>query len=149
MTLYLLDLNVLQEMRPGGDADVAAWLRTVRDDQLRVSSVTFFEKRRGWERERRKLIAAERDTAAIDAKLAAAAAIEAAYKGRHVPMDTEIHAELARLLGAKDKNVRDTSLAATARVYDMVVVTRNARDFAGRDVDVLNPFKPDPKVERV
>ena len=128
---------------------MAAWLRSVRDDELRVSSVTFFEKRRGWERERRKRISAGGDTADIDARLKAAAAIEAAYQGRHVPMDTEIHAELARLLGAKDKNVRDMALAATARVCGMVVVTRNIGDFVGRDVDVLNPFEPDPKVRRV
>jgi hypothetical protein len=149
VSLYLLDLNVLQAITPGGDGHVAAWLRTVRDDELRVSSVTFFEKRRGWERERRKRVAAGRDTADVDVKLAAAAAIEAAYKDRHVPLDTEIHAELARLLGAKDKNLRDTALAATARVYKMVVVTRNVGDFVGRDVDVLNPFEPNPEIKRV
>ena len=51
MTLYLLDENVIAEMRPGGDVTVAAWLKTVDDAQLRLSAITFFEKRRGWERQ--------------------------------------------------------------------------------------------------
>ena len=89
------------------------------------------------------------DTAYVDAKLAGAAALEAAYRGRDVPVDTEVHAELARLLGAKDKNLRDTVMAATARVYYMVVVTRNVGDFTGREVSVLDPFKPDPKIRKV
>ena len=36
-----------------------------------------------------------------------------------------VAAELARLLGAKDKNFLDVALAATARVYGLVVVTLN------------------------
>lgn len=33
MNLYLLDENVIAEMRPDGDATVAAWLKTVDDTQ--------------------------------------------------------------------------------------------------------------------
>lgn len=145
MTRYLLDENVLAEFRPGGDAKVAAWLKTVDDADLRISAVTFFEKRRGWERQLRK----GADPDAVAAKLAAIAAIETAYGDRTIAMGVAEHAELARLLGAKDKNQRDTALAATARVHGLVVVTRNVDDFVGRDVDVLNPFKAPPTIQRV
>lgn len=145
MNLYLLDENIIAEMRPGGDATVAAWLKTVDDAQLRLSAMTFFEKRRGWERQLRK----GADADAVAAKLAAVDALNAAYGDRVIAMGALEMAEWARLLGAKDKNQRDTALAATARVHGLVVVTRNVADFIGRDVRVLNPFKAPPTIVRV
>ncbi len=37
--------------------------------------------------------------------------------------------------------VVDALLAATAKVNDLTLVTRNVADVAGLDVDVLNPFR--------
>lgn len=143
MTLYLLDENVLREPHPHGDPQVRTWFATVDDADVRISAMTFFEKRRGWERRRKTEPAlAARMLAGIDL-------IEAAYAGRVVPIDGPVAAEWTRLLGAKDKNQRDRALAATARVYGFVLVTRNVADVGGCDVDVLNPFGADPKVVRV
>ncbi len=50
MTIYLLDENVLRELRPGGNADVQTWYTTVSTDALLISAMTFFEKRRGAQR---------------------------------------------------------------------------------------------------
>jgi predicted nucleic acid-binding protein len=105
--------------------------------------MTFFEKRRGWERRRKS----DPDLAA--ARLAELNALEAAYGSRLVPIDGPVAAEWARLLGAKDKNQRDRALAATARVHGFVLVTRNIDDMRGCDVKVLNPFRPNPVVETV
>ena len=52
--LYLLDENVIRELRAGGHANVEAWRKSVNQAQLRVSTMTYFEKRRGWELRRRK-----------------------------------------------------------------------------------------------
>lgn len=145
MTLYLLDENVLREMRPGGDANVAAWLKTIDDNDLRISAITFYEKRKGWERQLRK----KPGDPDIRARLAAIAALETVYAARTIPMGVAEYAEQARLLGAKDKDQNDMALAATARVHGLVLVTRNVKDFQGRDVDVLNPFKSPSKIERV
>jgi toxin FitB len=38
----------------------------------------------------------------------------------------------------------DAMIAATARVHDLIVVTRNIRDFEQFDVRVLNPFETRP-----
>ena len=146
MTLYLLDENVLREMHPRGDAAVRAWLASVDDSQLRLSAMTFFEKRRGWERRRRKLAEQGRDVAEAEVRLVELAAFEKLFEGRILPIDATVAAEWARLLGAKDNNQRDVCLAATARVHDLVLVTRNVADFSGRGVNLLNPFKTPPAI---
>ena len=49
MTLYLLDENVLRELKRGGHKNVQQWIATVDDTDLRQSVATLFEKRRGAE----------------------------------------------------------------------------------------------------
>lgn len=146
MTLYLIDLNVLQEMGPNGNVHVRAWLATVDDDALRLSAITFLEKREGLEREQKRRVAKHRDASDVEAALADIAAMEELYAGRIIPIGIHEVAEWARLMGAKGKNSRDTALAATARVHDLVVVTRNVADFKGRTVRVLNPFVAKPRI---
>ena len=140
MTVYLLDENVLREMTSSGDPRVRAWLAGISSSDLRISVMTLFEKRRGWERRRK------RDPTAA-AKLALLDALEAGYADRILPIDAAVAAEWARLLGAKDKDQRDRALAATARVHGLVLVTRNVQDFRGCGVLVLDPFKPTPSIE--
>jgi hypothetical protein len=143
VTIYLLDENVLRELRPGGNANVQAWYATVSTTALRISAMTFFEKRRGAERLRKTdLVRATRLLADIDA-------LEVAYGSRLIPIDGPVVAEWIRLLGAKDKNQRDRALAATARIHGFVLVTRNVADVTGCNVDVLDPFNASPTVTRV
>jgi hypothetical protein len=143
VTIWLLDENVLRELRPGGNAHVRAWYATVSTASLRISVMTFFEKRRGAERLRRT----EPERATM--LLAGIDALEAAYASRIIPIDGPVVAEWTRLLGVKDKNQRDRALAATARVHGFVLVTRNIADVMGCDVEVLNPFQTGPTVTRV
>jgi len=49
LTLYLLDENVLRELKRGGHKNVQQWIATVDDTDLRQSVATLFEKRRGAE----------------------------------------------------------------------------------------------------
>ena len=143
MTLYLLDENVLRELRLGGNANVQAWRKTVNQAQLRLSAMTYFEKRRGWELRRRK------DPVLAMAKLAELNAWADTYGPRMIPIDKAIAEEWARLVGAKDKDRRDRALVATARVHDLVLVTRNVADMRGCEVRVLDPFRKVPKIEIV
>jgi hypothetical protein len=143
VTIYLLDENVLRELHPGGNANVRAWYATVSTAALRISAMTFFEKRRGAERLRKT------DPDRATRLLAGIDALEAAYGSRVIPIDGPVVAEWARLLGVKDKNQRDRALAATARVHGFVLVTRNIGDVTGCDVDVVDPFQTAPKVIRV
>ena len=137
---YLLDANVLREAGARGHLNVRAWLRSVPERALFISAVTVLEARRGWEVRRR------REPELAEVRLAGLAALEEAYAGRIVPVDRDIAAEWARLLGEHDRNRDDTALAATARVLGLVVVTRNMRHFRGRGVRVLDPFNAMPAI---
>jgi predicted nucleic acid-binding protein len=57
-------------------------------------------------------------------------------------MDNICFREWARLMDRKPASLsEDAMIAATARVYGLVVATRNERDFGQLDVRVINPFK--------
>ncbi|MBA4220232.1 MAG: PIN domain nuclease [Methylobacterium sp.] len=129
-------------MHPKGHARVGAWYAKVSTDDLRISAMTFFEKRRGAERLSRT------DPKRAAAILEGIQTLEAAYGSRVVPIDGPV-AEWAGLLGAKDKNQRDRALAATARIHGLVLVPRDVDDVCDCDVDVLDPFVADPQVQRV
>lgn len=146
-TLYLFDTNVFRELGARGHAQVRAWLNTINDDQIRVSPVVYREMREGCEREFRKRKERGKDSADVEAALAVLDQFEKDYADRQVPITLAIERELSKLLGAKGKNERDMILAATAKVHGLVIVTRNVKDFHGRGVRVLDPFKKTPKIE--
>lgn len=140
MTVYLLDENVLRELHSQGHMNVRHWISTVRDKDVRLSAATLFEKRRGAESLKRR----DPDRASII--LAGIYALEAAYEGRIISIDTAIVAEWTKLLAGSVKDRWDLALVATARVHRLVIVTRNIKDFQGRGVRLLNPFH-DPPLE--
>lgn len=140
MTAYLIDENVLREFGARGNANVRKWLATVDDADLRLSVATLFEKRRGAEALKR------RDSQRSAELLKAIAAAEKAFADRIIPVDAPVVEEWTRMLGAKNKDQWDMALAATARVHGLVLVTRNTKDFEGRGVRLLDPFR-DPPVQ--
>lgn len=140
MTLYLLDENVLRELKHGGHRNVQQWITTIDDTDLRLSVATLFEKRRGAE------ALMKRDPERARRILDGIEALEKAFSDRIIPIDGPVVAEWTRLLGSKNKDRWDVALAATARVHGLVVVTRNVSDFTGRGVRILNPFKSPPEI---
>jgi toxin FitB len=139
VTLYLLDENVLRELQSRGNANVRRWVATIDDSDLRLSAATLFEKRRGAEAVKR------RDPGRSAKLLAAIDVLEKAFADRILPIDAAVVAEWTRLLGEKNKDRWDLALAATARVHELVLVTRNLKDFAARGVQLLNPFEDPPR----
>jgi len=138
VTAYLIDENVLREFGVRGNANVRKWLATVDDSDLRLSAATLFEKRRGAEMLKRR----DPDRAAN--LLKTIGAVEKVYADRIIPIDASVVAEWTRMLGSKNKDRWDLALAATARVYDLVLVTRNIKDFETRSVRLLDPFRDPP-----
>jgi predicted nucleic acid-binding protein len=140
VTLYLLDENVLRELKSGGHKNVHQWIATVDDTDLRLSVATLFEKRRGAEALIKR--APERARKILDG----IEMLEKLFSDRIIPIDGPVVAEWTRLLGNKNKDRWDVALAATARVHGLTNVTRNVSDFAGRGVRILTPFKSPPEI---
>lgn len=133
---YLLDTNVLRELgKTSPHKNVAAWLKSVDDADLAISALTVREIAKGVV----KLRKTKPDTAA--ALAATVAAIFDAFDGRILPIDRAVASVWGEALGESEKHVDDAGLAATARVHGLIVVTRNVKDFDGRGVKVIDPFK--------
>ena len=59
-----------------------------------------------------------------------------------LPMDAPCFREWARLMeGKAERLIEDAMIAATAQVHDLVVVTRNVRDFEPLGVKTFDPFR--------
>ncbi len=132
--MYLLDTNVVSELRkPRPHGAVVAWLESVEDAKLFLSAVTLGEIQAGiaLTREQDPSKAAE-----IEAWLELVAS---AYNV--LPMDAATFRDWARLMHRKSSTpYEDAMIAATARVNDLTVVTRNVADFKALGVAVFDPF---------
>lgn len=133
---YLLDTNVLSELRKGerADASVTAWFTDVAEEEIFLSVLTIGEIRRGIESVRRR----DPDSAAaLDRWLAL---LSEAHADRILPVDRAIAEEWGRMNVPDPLPVVDGLLAATARVLGFTLVTRNVADVEGTDVDLFDPF---------
>jgi predicted nucleic acid-binding protein len=135
---FLLDTNVVSELRkPKPHGGAVAWLEARAEEQLFISAVTMGELQAGVERTRRTDGEKAREIEAwvnqLDETL------------RVLPMNTACFREWARLMdGRSDALIEDAMIAATARVHGLTVATRNVRDFASLEVDLVNPFSTKP-----
>jgi predicted nucleic acid-binding protein len=133
---YLLDTNVLRELgKTTPHQNVSAWLKTVDDADMAISALSVREIVKGVERLRQKKPAS---AARLDTTVKA---IFDAFDGRILPIDRPVAASWGAALADSEKHVEDAGLAATARVHDLTVVTRNVADFTKRGVKLLDPFK--------
>ena len=134
MNRYLLDTNVVSEVRkqkPHGA--VVGWLRSLREDQVFLSAVTMGELQAGIELTRAQDADKASEIEAWTDQLADSYQI--------LPMDTSCFREWARLMhGKSDRLIEDGMIAATARIHDLIVATRNEHVFTPFGVRVLNPF---------
>ncbi|SRR5579872_1817543 len=135
MSKYLLDTNIVSELRkPRPHGGVVAWVSSQEAAQLFLSAVTLGELQAGIERIRRQ------DPAKAGDIEAWADQLEDSYQV--LPMDALCFREWGRIMDRKpDRLLEDAMIAATARVHQLTVATRNEGDFKQLDVRVVNPFK--------
>jgi toxin FitB len=132
--MYLLDTNVISELRkakPHGA--VLAWITTIDDSQLHLSSVTLGEIQAGIEITREQNLQKAQE---IETWLEL---ISDTYNV--LPMGSLEFRVWAQLMHHKSEVLyEDAMIAATAVVHNLTVVTRNITDFKHFKVPLLNPF---------
>ena len=137
---YLLDTNVVSELRKIGDgkadARVAAWGDTEDAESFFISAITILELERG-------VLGIQRRDAAQGARLRAWLDnhVRPEFAGRILPIDDQIAMRCAHLHIPDRRNEVDALIAATALVHGLTVATRNVRDFEGTGVVVVNPWQ--------
>lgn len=133
---YLIDTNVISELRKGGRADsgVKSWFAALADEEVFLSVLTIGEIRRGIESIRRRDLEA---AAALDSWLGR---IYEAHRDRVVPIDRAIAEEWGRMSAPDPLPVVDGLLAATAKVAGLTLATRNVGDIMRTGVELVNPF---------
>jgi hypothetical protein len=135
---FLIDTNVLSELRKGARADVNVrrWFEGIDENSIYLSVLVTGEIRRGIEairkRDPRAALALERW---LDNMMEA-------HSERVLPVDAATADEWGRLDARGSLPVVDGLLAATALVRDLTLVTRNVKDVVRTGVDVLDPFSP-------
>src|ERR1700736_5604323 len=134
----LLDTNVLSEVRrPAPEPKVLAWLDTIDEDRTFISVASIAELRRGI-----ALMEEGRPRAALSAWLAVD--LPGGFSGRILPIDPAIAERWGGLMAQSRRSgfalsVMDGFFAATALAHELVLATRNSKDFAPLGVPLFNP----------
>lgn len=134
---WLLDTNVVSELRKGARADpgVRAWVDAAEDSQLFISVLVLGEVRRGIESIRR------RDAVAAMALAQWLARLTETFDDRILSVDAKVADRWGSLNVPDPMPTVDGLLAATALVHGLTLVTRNVRDVARAGVKTFNPFE--------
>jgi predicted nucleic acid-binding protein len=129
----LLDTCVLSELRRRS-ATALAWLKEVDPAVLFLSVVTVGEVAKGIAvRERSDPIAAASLNRWLDE-------LRNVFADRVLAIDATVAIAWGHLMARRTLPVADGLIAATARVHNLTLVTRNVADFADTGVDVVNPW---------
>ncbi len=136
---FMIDTNVISEARKKSRANpgVIEFFNRVASagDPVFLSVITVGELRRGVE-----LIRLRGDTEQARLLEDWLSAVLDQYADKVLAFDADAAQVWGRLRVTNPEHALDKQIAATALVYDVTVVTRNAADFAGTDVKVMNPF---------
>lgn len=133
---YLIDTNILSELRrKSANPGVVDWFSQRPATTLYLSVLTLGEIRKGIEGDsdasrRQSLL----DWLETD--------LPAFFTGRVLPVDAAVADRWGRLVAAAGRPLPaiDSLLAATALEHDLVLITRNVKDFVGLPVEIFNPW---------
>lgn len=137
--MFLLDTNVISELRKAGDGkadtNVVSWLDSVDAATLYLSAVTLMEVELG-------ILLVERRDPEQGARLRIwmERHVVPEFADRTLPVDTAVALRCAQLHVPNPCAERDGLIAATALVHGMTMVTRNVADFERTGVNIFNPW---------
>ena len=137
--MFLLDTNVISELRKVGDgkadARVTAWVADADATSFFLSALTLMELEIGILRlERRDVLQGQVLRTWMDTR------VLPEFQERTLPVDPAVALTCARLHVPDPRAERDALVAATAIVHNMAVVTGNVSDFEKTGVDVIDPW---------
>ena len=131
--MYLVDTCVLSEARRGTPKAVA-WLSMAPPDAVFLSTITIGEIMKG------VAMKARSDPAAAASLQRWLDELRLRYRPQLLPVDDSVAVAWGRIMGQRPRPMADALIAATARVNDKVLVTRNVADFQEMGVEVLNAW---------
>ncbi len=137
--MYLVDTDVISEARKGDQANAgvrAFFHNAVRDNAtLFLSAITIGELRQGVE-----LIRHRGDKPQAERLERWLGQLTNDYADAILPFDEETAHIWGRLRVPNPENPLDKQIAATALIYDLVVVTRNTAHYEPTGARFVNPF---------
>lgn len=134
---YLLDTNILSELRKGKrcDPNVLKWAQDTAKDRHYISVLSLGEIRKGIEVLRRK---SPEQCPAFEKWLAT---LQTEYESDILPISDIISEQWGHLMAKQTLPVIDSLLAATAMTHGLTVATRNVADFRSSGAELVNPFE--------
>lgn len=139
--MYLLDTNVISELRKAGsgkaDRNVVAWAGSIDPEFLYLSVISVLELELGIGLSERR----DRTQGAMLRKWLEQQVLPA-FAERILAIDTTVARRYAHLHVPDPRSDRDALIAATALIGGMTVVTRNVVDFDPTGVLTLDPWQP-------
>jgi toxin FitB len=137
--LYLVDTDVISEARKGAKTNAGVrgfFARAAGEDTaLYLSVITLGELRQGVERIRQRGDQIQAQT--LERWLQQ---VSVKYGDAILPFEEDAADIWGRLRALHPGNPRDKQIAATALLYDLIVVTRNTSHYRPTGVRLLNPF---------
>jgi predicted nucleic acid-binding protein len=135
--MYLLDTNVVSELRKAGkaDANVIAWAEQTDIQFMHISVVSILKIRLGILSLQRKDMAQ-----ANILGIWLSSQVIPGFAERILPEDLSVALRCAELHVPDPRSDRDALIAATALAHGLTVVTRNTKDFQPTGVATLNPW---------
>jgi hypothetical protein len=136
--MYLLDTNVISELRqgkPNQSPEVRRWAAAQSTGRLFLSVITILELEQG-------ILALERRTPPQGSALRVwMAGVRGAFAGRILAFTDHSATICASLHVPNPRSERDAMIAATAIEHSFTVVTRNTQDFVNTGVTLFNPWQ--------
>lgn len=138
--MYLLDTNVVSELRKSqpnqNDKNVVTWFTRVPTVELYLSVITILEIELGvMLKEKKDPVQGKTLRTWLNDH------VLPSFKDRILPVDLAIAQCCAKLHVPDPRPERDALLAATAQVHQMILVTRDEKDFEPMGVEFFNPWK--------
>ena len=135
---YLLDTCVLSELvKPEPNSQVMNWIRHIPSESLFLCSITIGEIRKGLtklpESKKKQKLADWLNT------------LLESYQARIHSIDVTVAENWGVMQGKAEQDGRpmpsiDSLIAATAYTHNLILVTRNEKDFQASNLSILNPW---------